>query len=282
MVKSNLDIFPKIDPIEAMRQPHFNVVVLDMQGIQYAFTPEKGISVWDYISPEAGAKGDEVYTKAVRDLHIQLYGKEALSQLEASLEVEQNTEAELVNRILKGEEAPCGIVLSEIAAMFVYYTIAATACCNCQLFENDVYKVIVISSAQEEVSKALLRRNLERFMADKRGRVKMGVDSDDLSNVVDYYNMADFGSKKSPEAWEKVFRKVKQTYPFASEEIAIYEDNPGKRDAAVQGAQRAGLKPYGQNVLNQLAKVTVHFDSTELALVDLRKMTYFLTEQYRR
>jgi hypothetical protein len=113
-------------------------------------------------------------------------------------------------------------------------------------FRNDVYKVIVVSSALEDVSKSILRANLARF--PKRNKTTATLD--EILGVIDVHNMANFGSKKNPDAWEKVFRKIKETYPYANNSVRIYEDHAAKRQAAVQGAERNGFRTEGANVID--------------------------------
>lgn len=245
-----------IDPVEAVHAPHFNVIVMDMQGVQYVFTEEKGIHRVKTFTIEDGTKGEEVYTKAVKELHtqlcgqavkelhVQLYGQGALSQFEGSLVVEQATEAKLVERILTRKEAPCGIALCSHAAEYVYRAINANMYGGD--FRNDVYKIIVVSSALEEVSKAILRANLARF--PKRNKTQASLD--EILGVIDFHNMAKFGSKKNPDAWAEVFKRIKEKYPYANDCIRIYEDHPAKRQAAVQGAERNGFRTEGANVIN--------------------------------
>ncbi|PJC80966.1 hypothetical protein CO009_00630 [Candidatus Shapirobacteria bacterium CG_4_8_14_3_um_filter_35_11] len=87
------------------------------------------------------------------------------------------------------------------------------------LKENQkIYKVVVISMAPANTSKYILQN--------------FGVDT---SNI-DFYNMADYGSKKDKESWKTIFKKYDSI-------DSIVEDGEANLKAANQAALNLGFSP---------------------------------------
>ena len=146
--------------IKNMRNPSviFNVVVLDMQGIVFRYTPIQGISFANTITPEQGKEGEEIYQRAIAEFHRDNVSETTPLALSSCVPYQLWLEERLVEDILNHMDAPCGLEFNVNAARFILDAFERSACRLND--EPDVYQLVVLSSSRISTSKILLEKCL--------------------------------------------------------------------------------------------------------------------------
>lgn len=96
---------------------------------------------------------------------------------------------------------------------------------------SDKYKIVIVSTSLKKTSEMILRYAFERA----------GINHSTIA-LFDIVNMSEFGSKKSPEAWEKALR------PYTDIRI-IVEDNITNLEAATIAIEKRGQKVEQSTVM---------------------------------
>jgi len=241
-----------------------DVLSLDMGGVVYSFTEEKGVSVGRDFTPEDGTRNDELFERSTRELCKKLYGQVGLDILEAHPPFQFDLERRIVDDILEGKDAPMGIKLNMDAAEMIRYI----AELNCLEDKHGSYKdlgrrikPIIVSSSKATTSQMILRKCLDEFRKienqTSHRRYYIEIYYRGLGTDIPIYDMSDFGSKKNPEAWRTVFRKavagryIGSVWNIEGAINTIIEDNPEKLEAALEGAKKKGDRAQGYRSVNE-------------------------------
>ena len=256
--------------IKNLRDPKaiFNVVVLDMQGIVFRYTPIQGISFANTITPEQGKEGEEIYQRAIAEFHRDNVSETTPLALSSCVPYQLWLEERLVEDILNHMDAPCGLEFNVNAARFILDAFERSACRLND--EPDVYQLVVLSSSRISTSRMLLEKCLtgiglgDNPITHLPRQHECGFLLPTASEALDYisfYNMSEFGSKRDPNAWRKALEAAVNPYYLSRNNVTlstIIEDQPEKCRAAVAAATSLCYKPVSHNQINSDTQLTTN------------------------
>lgn len=233
------------------RDTKIEVTFFDNNGILCAYVPESGVSWVDRITPEMGAAGDGLFLQGAKDLDSRLGSKFKAALERDDLDAQLTLEIEMMKTILgapdaqvKAKEYPFGVVYSRAGYQQLYDTYHAA---------NG--RAVVVSSTKVEAITMNVGYGLRDFIRDRLGLGKdqqgTGLFMDTDIAKLSVANFTEFGSKKDQNAWKALAQKlVSDAYQGNARLARIFEDHPGKLEAALRGAEMAlGYRPQGYRMI---------------------------------